>query len=220
MRNRIRVERAVGVVVVAAVAVQGQTARAGSPNVQQESREPSETFVIEAGSEAESFAAPIETRPEPRRPAYTQQLPAPNQPIFLPGESLSKYGHAPAAEPMIEIEAMPSNPIEPARPTPAYTTFKPSTLVETPIVWDGSSLLPGETISRYRNEPPVRAAQAVVHEQVSEVVPVEHAEPAAEVQTEEAKAEEVVVENAIEAEAEAAVEETTSHHRPRRRAHH
>ncbi len=111
---------------------------------------------------------------------------------------------------MIEIEAMPSNPIEPARPTPAYTTFKPSTLVETPIVWDGSSLLPGETISRYRNEPPVRAAQAVVHEQVSEVVPVEHAEPAAEVQTAEAKAEEVVVENAIEAEAEAAVEETTS----------
>src|SRR5262249_40463053 len=30
-------------------------------------------------------------------------------------------------------------------------TYKPSTLIESPIVWDGSGLLPGESLSRHRN---------------------------------------------------------------------
>src|SRR5262249_34864330 len=32
----------------------------------------------------------------------------------------------------------------------AASTFKPATLIESPIVWDGSGLLPGESLSRHR----------------------------------------------------------------------
>jgi Rne/Rng family ribonuclease len=63
-------------------------------------------------------------------------------PIVLPGESLSKYGGAPAesAKPAEERSA-------PARP---LTSSRPSTLVEAPLSWDGSGLLPGESLSRHR----------------------------------------------------------------------
>ena len=71
------------------------------------------------------------------------------QPQFLlPGESLSKYGGAPAEEgqsPAAEPSAQPTRPA---------VTSKPSTLIETPIVWDGSGLLPGESLSRHRNRGP------------------------------------------------------------------
>ena len=83
----------------------------GAPSSPQQetTQEPAETFDIEAAPEVESYT------PEPRRP-YVPPTSAPAQAVFLPGESLSKYGMAPAVEPMIEIEAMPSNPIEPTRP--------------------------------------------------------------------------------------------------------
>ena len=38
----------------------------------------------------------------------------------------------------------------PRRVRPA-STYKPATLIESPIVWDGSGLLPGESLSRHRN---------------------------------------------------------------------
>jgi Rne/Rng family ribonuclease len=62
-------------------------------------------------------------------------------PFVLPGESLRKYGATP------EIEA--PKPLQEAAPKPA-SSFKPASLVEGPVHWDGSGLLPGESISRHR----------------------------------------------------------------------
>ena len=80
---------------------------------------------------------------------YKRQRPAPHShqapaTIVLPGESLSKYGGTPTGE---------TTPEKPAPPRPNYT-FKPSTLIDAPITWDGSGLLPGESISRHRGPQP------------------------------------------------------------------
>jgi ribonuclease G len=77
----------------------------------------------------------------PHAPRPSAHIPAP---FVLPGESLSKYGGTAAEEtPKAAPEAA-----APARPS---GFSKPSTLIETPIVWDGSGLLPGESISRHRS---------------------------------------------------------------------
>jgi Rne/Rng family ribonuclease len=67
-------------------------------------------------------------------------------PFLLPGESLSKYGGTAADE---AEKAAPA--AKPARPS---GFAKPSTLIETPIEWDGSGLMPGESISRHRTREP------------------------------------------------------------------
>jgi Rne/Rng family ribonuclease len=70
-------------------------------------------------------------------------------PFVLPGESLSKYGGTSETEetkPAVEVPARPAN------------FAKPSTLIEAPLEWDGSGLLPGESISRHRS----RQAEPVV----------------------------------------------------------
>ena len=64
-------------------------------------------------------------------------------PFVLPGESLSKYGGTAADSAADEAAEAPA----PARPASSY---KPSTLIDSPIEWDGSGLLPGESISRHR----------------------------------------------------------------------
>jgi len=86
-----------------------------------------------------------ESAPHTGREARPERTPAP---FVLPGESLSKYGGEPAAG------APPApQPAAPARPT---TTYKPSSLIDSPIVWDGSGLLPGESLARHR----IRAQEA------------------------------------------------------------
>jgi ribonuclease G len=65
-------------------------------------------------------------------------------PFVLPGESLRKYGGT------AEDESPKSAPAAAARPA---SSFKPATLVDAPLSWDGSGLLPGESISRHRNRP-------------------------------------------------------------------
>jgi ribonuclease G len=70
-------------------------------------------------------------------------------PFVLPGESLSKYGGAPSDESAASTAA--PSAVAPARPA---STYKPATLIETPIEWDGSGLLPGESISRHRARQP------------------------------------------------------------------
>jgi ribonuclease E len=64
-------------------------------------------------------------------------------PFVLPGESLSKYGGTP-------VEGTPKAAQEAAPPPIPVSTYKPSTLIETPIEWDGSGLMPGESLSRHR----------------------------------------------------------------------
>jgi len=63
----------------------------------------------------------------------------------LPGESLSKYGVQSAAP-------TPTLPVDSRAPQQRANVVvaKPSTLIETPLAWDGAGPLPGESISRYR----------------------------------------------------------------------
>ncbi|HEX3470648.1 MAG TPA: Rne/Rng family ribonuclease [Silvibacterium sp.] len=68
-----------------------------------------------------------------------------SQRILLPGESLSKYGATPGAEPR-----QPEAAAQPAQFKTNYTPPKPSTLIDAPIQWDGGALMPGESLSRYR----------------------------------------------------------------------
>ena len=90
-----------------------------------------------ASHEAPTYAPREAFVPPPREARAERQAPS----FVLPGESLSKYGSEPAATPAT------SQPAAPARPA---ITFKPSTLIEKPLEWDGSGLLPGESISRHR----------------------------------------------------------------------
>ncbi|MGD0858679.1 MAG: Rne/Rng family ribonuclease [Terracidiphilus sp.] len=76
-------------------------------------------------------------------------------PFVLPGESLSKYGGVPEDE--FPKSAPAASAAPPARPA---SSFKPATLIEAPIQWDGSGLLPGESISRHRGRQPESAAEA------------------------------------------------------------
>jgi len=98
---------------------------------------------------AEAFEAP--PAPAPRG----HQAPTP---FVLPGESLSKYGGAPAAESAAPAQA----PAAPPRPAP---TYKPSTLIEAPIEWDGSGLLPGESLSMHRSRQSEPAEHAIAEAQ-------------------------------------------------------
>jgi Rne/Rng family ribonuclease len=68
------------------------------------------------------------------------------EPFVLPGESLSKYGGTPTTEARKAPEAEPL-----VRPAP---TFRPSTLIDAPLQWDGSGLLPGESLARHRGRTP------------------------------------------------------------------
>jgi ribonuclease G len=65
----------------------------------------------------------------------------------LPGESLSKYGGQTAKTPPPQADSR-----EPQQRANVITS-KPSTLIQTPIQWNGEGLLPGESISRYRGSP-------------------------------------------------------------------
>jgi ribonuclease G len=84
----------------------------------------------------------------------TPRSATPSTPFVLPGESLSKYGGAPA-------EDAARSAAETATPARPASTFKPSTLIESPLKWDGSGLLPGESLSRHRSRQPEPAEEAV-----------------------------------------------------------
>ncbi len=93
------------------------------------------------GAQAERFLPTGSAEPTHRFERAAATSPAP---FVLPGESLSKYGGAPAEG---EDAARPAtDPSAPARPASA---FKPATLIESPIEWDGSGLLPGESLSKH-----------------------------------------------------------------------
>ena len=113
----------------------------------------------------ESIEAEPVTLPERGAPGGTQ---ASNR-ILLPGESLSKYGATPADE------TASKTAVEDKASTfkPNYIAPKPSTLIETPIAWDGGSLLPGE--SRAIRPQPARAIPATVEaiSQTEEPVTIE-----------------------------------------------
>jgi ribonuclease G len=115
-----------------------------------------------AGTPADRSSSPVWSA-EPARRSERAPASAP-VPFVMPGESLSKYGGAPA-----EDAHQPA--VAPAAPVSPRSSFKPPTLIESPIQWDGSGLLPGESLSRHRNRP----VEPAVHQE---------AEPAAEAQSE------------------------------------
>ena len=81
-------------------------------------------------------------------------------PFVLPGESLSKYGANPVSD------AHKSESFETPKPAQPVSTFKPASLIQSPIEWDGSGLLPGESISKHRSrqqEPEVENPAALLH---------------------------------------------------------
>ena len=115
-------------------------------------------------------------------PPSAPRAPRLSVPILLPGESLSKYGGAPADETSKAAQKI-STPVRPA------STSRPSTLIEAPLAWDGSGLLPGESLSGRRarqsepeitSEPPLETEPEVplsdtMEAGVGEEVPEERA---------------------------------------------
>ena len=131
--------------------------------------EPSEIGESDMAPEIQAAGAVTETRGVPTDrsssvgwPSAEPAAPAPAHPhrpergashFVLPGESLSKYGgtEAPRAE---------AQPAPPPRPV---SNFKPATLIEKPIEWDGSGLLPGESLSRHRRHEPEPETSTGLH---------------------------------------------------------
>ena len=131
----------------------GGRGQAGAPEAAPETEsgsvEPVDT------SEIEETASAYES--QPGRPAPHAEPSAPAA-FVLPGESLSKYGGT--AEP-----ETPKPTSERVTPRP---TFRPSTLVEAPITWDGSGLLPGESLSRHRDRQPEATEEAAAEVQAED----------------------------------------------------
>jgi ribonuclease G len=129
----------------------------GAPDGQAPQQESEETEEMDVAAPSE-----IEVAPEIQASAgFTAPTPAPRGgqtpvPFVLPGESLSKYGAAPGDAP--RPASSMAGPATPAKPA---SNFKPSTMIEAPLEWDGSGLLPGESLSRHRRQA----------EPVSEVAP-------------------------------------------------
>jgi Rne/Rng family ribonuclease len=112
---------------------------------------------------------------EPAAPVETESYsaPAPAVAFSLPGESLSKYGG----------QSAPRTPAPPVSAPPKANVIlaKPSTLIETPIEWNGDGLLPGESISRYRGSageaPAPVYTEPVASATTPETEPVVYEEP-------------------------------------------
>jgi ribonuclease G len=159
----------------------GRRHRRGSrgSSSQSDSRTPSQEPTVQS---AEPFEEPDPSPDFAPEIHAAEALPAASRggvpvPFVLPGESLSKYGGVPAFE-------SPKPAFEPAAPRPGGS-FKPSTLVEAPLEWDGSGLLPGESISRHRARQPEA-------EEVTASGATEEAAPEADLQQEEQVQEELV----------------------------
>jgi ribonuclease G len=94
---------------------------------------------------------PADRASSPRRGASASSP----TPIVLPGESLSKYGGAPAdGAPPVDVPRHVALPVRPE------SSFKPATMIQSPIVWDGSGLLPGESLSKHRKRKDEPASEA------------------------------------------------------------
>jgi ribonuclease G len=150
--------------------------------------------------ELEETLAEVPVRQEPRTPrAYeprsSEAAPRSSEPVafVLPGESLSKYGGG------APVDAAPK-PVTPLRPA---SMAKPSTMIELPLEWDGSGLLPGESLSLRKRRTPEPETETPAEAGVEAA-----AQPVVEPVAQPAMAQEVeFVEEIEEAEGSAVVEE-------------
>jgi ribonuclease G len=134
----------------------GGRGAADSTQDQREKAESPSAFIeeipqTEVAPQIHAGAGAADRSSSPRRGAPVS-IPAP---FVLPGESLSKYGGAPAeGAPPENATRHVALPVRPA------SSFKPATIIESPIVWDGSGLLPGESLSKHRRHKDEPAAEA------------------------------------------------------------
>ena len=119
-----------------------------SSNESRESSSAGSSDIQASAAPAERPAAQSWSTPAPASTPEPRSTNAPT-PFVLPGESLRKYGG------VTEDEAPKA--AAPARPA---STYKPSTLIEAPLAWDGSGLLPGETLSKHRTRQPQPAGSS------------------------------------------------------------
>ncbi len=77
---------------------------------------------------------------------------------FLPGESLSKYGVSAPVSAVPRTEAKLTPILRPVN----YTPPRPTSQVDVPVGWDGGSMLPGESISRYKSVPAAAVSPASI----------------------------------------------------------
>ncbi len=123
-----------------------------------EDRMPEAADAVEEFQSAAAVPAGVSTANATSEEPAVPQVPArpPAQapkPFVLPGESLSKYGGAPAAETPRPAAAAPA---------PPASTHKPSTMVEAPLAWDpNSGLLPGESLASRRVRQPEPPAEEI-----------------------------------------------------------
>ncbi|MHB1960410.1 MAG: Rne/Rng family ribonuclease [Acidobacteriaceae bacterium] len=94
----------------------------------------------------QDFAAPsAPLAPQPEHPRSSQIRPE-QAPVVLPGESLSKYRRGESPAPSASAATQ-----ERQTPAPApQSAFQPSSMVVGPLAWDGSDVLPGESLSRHK----------------------------------------------------------------------
>jgi Rne/Rng family ribonuclease len=134
------------------------------------------TAQAESGQEDSAPTVP-EIRTTPTSGGRAERVPAA---FVLPGESLKKYGGTSTEE---ETAAPASS-----APTKPAITSKPSTLVDSTIEWDGSGLLPGESLSRHRSrqpEPEATEHGEIEHTETEEAAASPARESATEVYEEE-----------------------------------
>jgi ribonuclease G len=117
------------------------------------STEPEVSPEIQASAAGDQFSPSNWTAPAPAAAPSSRSSQTPVA-FVLPGESLRKYGGT------AEEESPKSAPATSA-PARSASTFKPATLVEAPLAWDGSGLLPGESLSRHRNRQPESQSEAL-----------------------------------------------------------
>jgi ribonuclease E len=91
---------------------------------------------------------PLEAAAEPS-PQPVAAAPRSPEPILLPGESLAKYQKREPGTPRAAASPEIAAPAQ-----TAASAYKPSTLITGPIEWDGSGLLPGESLARYKGPRP------------------------------------------------------------------
>jgi Rne/Rng family ribonuclease len=121
-----------------------QEGQSGSDDSTEESTEATAASAlapdIQASAAGDRSSAQAWSAPAPASATRSSQA---QVPFVLPGESLRKYGGAAEEDAPKSATASPT----PVRPS---SSFKPATLIEAPLAWDGSGLLPGESISRHR----------------------------------------------------------------------
>ena len=117
-----------------------------------------EDFVVQSVA-PERFPAPQSERPR-SEPV----------PMVLPGESLSKYRRDESAAAVPSAGGV-NRETETSATTPK-PTFQPSTMVVGPLAWDGSGVLPGESLSRQKRSRGASSAIESFSSPAAEVSPV------------------------------------------------